>query len=249
MCDDSDQTGILGAANRYPDLCEQDPEAAHRVNVECSRALAKGASARRAFLIYISTDYVFPGTEGEAPYEADAEPRPVNKYGELKREGEVAVLEATQDTGMGIVLRLPLLYGSATKNSESAVNSLIDVIWKAQDEKAGIKMDDWALRYPTNTEDVARVCRDIVIKYVKEMKQIKELPKILQFSSEDRMTKYEMCEKLADVLGLSLAGMVRDQRGNDPNSPVKRPYDAHLSTKALQDLGINVKTMDFTAWW
>ena len=132
------------------------------------------------------------------------------------------------------------------------MNTLIDTIEKAQDEKAGIKMDDWAQRYPTNTEDVARVCRDIVIKYlktVKEKRTTKHLPKILQFSSEDRMTKYEICEKLAEVLGLSLVGMVRNKEGNDPNASVQRPYDTHLSTKELKDMGVDVRTVNFVTWW
>lgn len=147
---------------------------------------------------------------------------------------------------------MPVLYGTAKDNSESAVNTLIDTIEKAQDEKAGIKMDDWAQRYPTNTEDVARVCRDIVIKYlktVKEKRTTKHLPKILQFSSEDRMTKYEICEKLAEVLGLSLVGMVRNKEGNDPNASVQRPYDTHLSTKELKDMGVDVRTVNFVTWW
>ena len=167
----------------------------------------------------------------------------------MKRDGELAVLEATKKTGLALVLRVPVLYGTASNNSESAVNTLVDSVWKAQDENAGIKMDDWAQRYPTNTEDVARVCRDIVIKYVKDKEQLKKMPKILQFSSEDRMTKYEICEKLAEVLGLSLVGMIPNKEGNDPNSPVQRPYDTHLSTKTLKELEINVKTMDFVAWW
>ena len=167
----------------------------------------------------------------------------------MKRDGELAVLETTKDTGLGVVLRVPVLYGTANNNSESAINTLIDSVWKAQDENAGIKMDDWALRYPTNTEDVARVCRDIVIKYVKAKDELRKLPKILQFSSEDRMTKYEICEKLAKVLGLPLAGMTRNKQGNDPNASVQRPYDTHLSTKVLKELGIDVSTMDFVAWW
>ncbi|KAI9933074.1 hypothetical protein ASPWEDRAFT_42829 [Aspergillus wentii DTO 134E9] len=243
------QIVIHCAANRSPDLCDKDPEAARRVNVDATRALAEETNATGALLIYISTDYVFPGTEGDAPYQVDAETRPPNLYGQLKRDGELAVLEATRDTGLGVVLRVPVLYGSAKSNSESAVNTLVDAVWKAQDENAGVKMDDWSLRYPTNTEDVARVCRDIVIKYVKEKRRIKELPKILQFSSEDRMTKYEMSEKLAEVLGLSLAGMERNKQGNDPNASVQRPYDTHLSTEALKELGIDVSTQDFVAWW
>jgi dTDP-4-dehydrorhamnose reductase len=238
-----------GAANRSPDLCDKDPDQARRVNVEATRTLANETNACGAFLVYISTDYVFPGTEGEAPYAADAPTKPPNLYGQLKRDGELAMLEATRDTGLGVVLRIPVLYGSAKSHSESAVNTLVDAVWKAQDENAGVKMDDWSIRYPTNTEDVARVCRDIVIKCVRERSRLKEMPKILQYTSEERMTKYEICEKLAEVLGLPLAGMVRNKQGNDPNAAVQRPYDTHLSTKELQELGIDVRTMEFTAWW
>lgn len=211
--------------------------------------MAELTSARGALLIYISTDYVFPGKEGEAPYEADAPTNPPNAYGQMKRDGEQVVLEATKKTGLGLVLRVPVLYGIADSNSESAVNTLVDAVWKAPDANAGIKMDDWAQRYPTNTEDVARICRDIVIKYVKDKEHLMKMPKILQFSSEDRMTKYEICEKLAEVLGLSLNGMVRNKEGNDPNASVQRPYDTHLSTKTLKELDINLQTVDFVSWW
>ncbi|KAG2412952.1 hypothetical protein HFD88_010511 [Aspergillus terreus] len=237
------------AANRSPDLCDKDPDQARRLNVDATRALAKETVARNAFLIYISTDYVFPGKEGEAPYEVDSPTNPPNLYGQLKRDGEIAVLEETKDTGLGIVLRVPVLYGPAKSNSESAVNTLVDAVQKSQDENARVTMDDWAQRYPTNTEDVARVCRDIIIKYIKERSRIKQLPKVLQFSSEDRMTKYEICEKLAEIMGVSLGGMIRNQQGNDPNASVQRPYDTHLSTKALQELGIDVRTVDFVTWW
>ncbi|KAK1149034.1 hypothetical protein N8T08_007711 [Aspergillus melleus] len=243
------QVVIHCAANRSPDLCEKDPEKARRVNVEATRTLAEATAASGALLIYISTDYVFPGKEGDAPYEADAATNPPNLYGQLKRDGELAVLEATKESSLGIVLRVPVLYGTAKDNGESAVNTLVDAVWKSQDETANVGMDDWALRYPTNTEDVARVCRDVVIKCIKERAQKRTLPTILQFSSEDRMTKYEICEKLAEVLGLSLAGMKRNKQGNDPNASVQRPYDTHLSNKALQDLGIDVGTVDFVAWW
>lgn len=210
--------------------------------------MAKECQSRGAFLIYISTDYVFPGTEGDAPYEANAQTNPPNMYGQLKLDGEKAVLETT-NPGVGVVLRVPVLYGNAKENSESAINTLVDTVKKATDENAGIKVDDWSQRYPTNTEDVARVCRDIVIKYLREKEKRKDFPRILQFSSEDRMTKYEICQKLAQVLGVATPGMIANKQGNDPNAGVVRPYDTHLSTKLLTELGIDVRTMDFIAWW
>jgi hypothetical protein len=61
------------------------------------------------------------------------------------------------------VMRVPVLYGSVAAdkgNGESAVTCLMDVVMKSQDRGQGgrVKMDHWALRYPTNTEDVGRVC-------------------------------------------------------------------------------------------
>lgn len=128
-------------------------------------SLASACAARDILLIYISTDYVFPGKPGDAPYEADAKPAPPNMYGQTKLDGEQATLEAFDEAGKrgsGVVLRVPVLYGDAEMPGESAVNVLMDAVWKAQDGKGDggrIKMDHWALRYPTNTEDVGRVCK------------------------------------------------------------------------------------------
>jgi S-adenosylmethionine synthetase len=136
------------------------------------------------------------------------------------------------------------------KNSESAVNTLMDVLWQAQEAKASIKMDDWAQRYPTNTEDVGRVCKDIAEKYLNTPPEDRgKLPTILQFSSGDRLTKYQICEIFAEIMGLPIDGLVANKEGNDPKAAAQRPYDTHLSTKSLKELGIDVSTMDFKAWW
>lgn len=148
-----------------------------------------------------------------------------------------------------MVLRVPVLYGKVEENKESAINVLMDVLWKSQDRDAHIKMDDWAQRYPTNTEDVARVCLDTARKYLDDGNARDSGPKILQFSSEDRMTKYEICQLFGEIMGLPLDGITADKEGGDPQADVQRPYDTHLSTRALRDIGIDVRTQDFTAWW
>ncbi|KAK6498752.1 hypothetical protein TWF481_011326 [Arthrobotrys musiformis] len=229
------------AAEKSPDRCASDPLGTKTLNIAASQILAEQTAARGIVLVYISTDYVFDGTPGQAPYEADAETCPPNFYGETKRDGEIAVIGASDRT---VVLRVPLLFGSGD-NSESAVNILIDTIWN-KSGKEKVDMDHWAIRYPTNTEDVARVLKDIAEKYTSE--DPNTLPKILQFSSEDKCTKYEICQRLAQILGLPMPHIIANS-AVDPNPSVKRPYDCHLSTKALKDLGINVTTMDFEAWW
>ena len=103
---------------------------------------------------------MFPGKPGDAPYQADAATGPTNLYGQTKLDGEHAVLKefkAAGKDGLGVVLRVPVLYGDADMPNESAVNVLMDAVWKAQKGEK-VQMEHWALRYPTNTEDVGRVC-------------------------------------------------------------------------------------------
>lgn len=209
--------------------------------------MAQAARSRSILIIYISTDYVFAGKAGEAPYEADTAPNPTNLYGQTKLAGEKAVLEVCENTGMGVVLRVPVLYGHAETPAESAVNVLVDAVWKAQEKDAHVSMDDWSLRYPTNTEDVAGVLVDIAARYLVADEARVAMPKILQFSSEQRYTKFQMCQALAEILGLPLTGMVA--QSGAPAGSAPRPYDTHLSTKALKSLGIDVRTMKFEDWW
>jgi S-adenosylmethionine synthetase len=208
-------------------------------------------------------------------------------YGETKHDGEKAVLgeyKKAGKEGWGVVLRVPVLYGQAESPSESAINVLMDAVWKAQEKDATVHIDHLALRYPTNTEDVGRVCQgtsfykphpfpifvflthfplrvtltqfcgasdtfaDIAAKYIGTSDKA-TLPTILQFSSEDKFTKYEITQLFAEIMGLSPANIKPNTEGNDPNATVQRPYDCHLSTKSLGDIGIPVHTQDFTAWW
>ncbi|EXJ92107.1 dTDP-4-dehydrorhamnose reductase [Capronia epimyces CBS 606.96] len=240
------------AADRQPDSCTKNPEAAHRLNVTATAHLAQLAAEHGSFLIYISTDYVFPGVAGHAPYKATDKPQPTNVYGQTKLDGEKAVLAAYPSPHSSVVLRVPVLYGPAEQNKESAVNILMDALYKSQTEK--VKMDDWAIRYPTNVEDVARVCVDIAKYYTAAAaaattKQ-EGLPRILHITSEDRMTKYEICKVFADIMGLPIDGVVPDKDGGKPGPDgTLRPYDTHLDTSDLKKLGIDVATVDFVAWW
>ena len=79
------------AAERRPDVVENHPDTASQLNVDASGNLAKEAAAIGAFLIYISSDYVFDGTN--PPYREEDIPNPLNLYGKTKLEGEKAVLE------------------------------------------------------------------------------------------------------------------------------------------------------------
>lgn len=77
------------------DLAEDEPERCMRVNADGTRNVAEACRELGAKLLYVSTDYVFPGT-GEKPWETDDPTGPLNVYGESKLAGEAAVKELVE---------------------------------------------------------------------------------------------------------------------------------------------------------
>jgi dTDP-4-dehydrorhamnose reductase len=80
---------VHSAALTAVDFCEANPEKARGANVELTLLLRDFAQLRKRKLIYISTDYVFPGeTNG---YTEESPTKPINVYGKTKLAGEQIV--------------------------------------------------------------------------------------------------------------------------------------------------------------
>ncbi|KAI9889196.1 MAG: hypothetical protein M1814_005712 [Vezdaea aestivalis] len=235
------QVVIHCAANRSPESVAASPDAARALNVDATASLASATGSRRIMLIYISTDYVFPGRKGEAPYEFTQKTEPANLYGLTKRDGEKKILELCPDA-LGMVLRVPVLYGKGL-NEESSINVLVDAVKKLQGGEK-VKMDHWARRFPTCTSDVGRVLVDIT-NFYRRCEQF--LPRILHFSGPECFTKYEMASLFADILGVDASGLVKDVP--EEGEGVNRPFDTQLGTASLQGIGISRAAEDFRGWW
>lgn len=83
-----------------------------QVNGDGTRNVAAAAKRVGAKLVYISTDYVFDGTNpGE--YQVDDPTNPKNEYGKAKLAGEQAVKEETDDY---YIIRTSWVFGKYGKN-------------------------------------------------------------------------------------------------------------------------------------
>jgi S-adenosylmethionine synthetase len=126
----------------------------HQLNISVPNTLAQlSTSSSNPFtLVYISTDYVFPGNAPPAGYATTDQTEPLQLYGETKLAGEQALVAVEKESidlvGRRVILRVPVLYGPCEKPSDSAVNILLDVVKDNSGKE--YKMDHWAVRYPTN---------------------------------------------------------------------------------------------------
>jgi dTDP-4-dehydrorhamnose reductase len=222
---------VVTAAERRPDVCEQDPDTAYALNVDALRIISDAARSVDAWVLALSTDYVFDGTQ--PPYHVYDRPNPLNAYGRSKLDGERALLSGTAQS---CVLRVPLLYGPVQDWSESAVTTLVPAIRasSADLENAPAAMDAWATRYPTYTPDVAVVIRQLLERH----ENGNAFCGICQWSGSEPMTKFEMAKRIATALGIN-ANLTSQATPTD-NTP--RPKDCHLSSATLEGLGIGQRT-------
>lgn len=109
------------AAFTRVDDCEDAREECFKVNAYGAGVVAAAAREAGAFLVHLSTDYVFDGAT-RVPYGEDAPCRPLSAYGRSKWEGERRV-RATG--GECAVVRTAWLFGAGGVNFVAKVISKI----------------------------------------------------------------------------------------------------------------------------
>jgi dTDP-4-dehydrorhamnose reductase len=220
---------VVTAAERRPDVCENDPVLARALNVDALGFIASAAQEIGSWILSISTDYVFDGTQ--PPYQPDDAPNPLNAYGRSKLDGEQALLRSS---ARSCVLRLPLLYGPVIDWGESAVTSLTPAIVASARGVAPAVMDAWATRYPTFTPDVA-----VAIRQLLERHEIGEsVTGVMHWSGDEPMTKFDIAQRIAQVLNVD--AQITAERSPIDTTP--RPRNCHLASDALEVLKIGQRT-------
>ena len=216
------------AAERRPDQSETTPDATMRLNVEATARLAKWSAANGAWMVFISTDYVFDGVT--PPYGTAAPTNPLNLYGRSKRDGELAVWAETSDA---CVLRVPVLYGDVEALGESVVTDLARQILEAKGN--ALMLDAWATRYPTCADDLAVTLRQMVERRLVQP----DFRGTFHWSGAEPFTKFGMGCAIAKILGINPDTLTPDPH---PPSGAPRPKDCHLDCSDLEHLGIGQRT-------
>lgn len=232
---------IHAAAERRPDIVDTNPESALAINVSATRMIAETCARVGAFVLYISTDYVFDGSN--PPYFPDSPVNPLNEYGRLKLEGERRVIEAMsagQASPRAAILRIPLLYGPVERLDECSVTELAALLKKREP----CPVEHWAQRYPLHVDDVAEAILRIIDAETSNPEGFASaragcgLPVFL-LSGKTAYTKYEMLMIMARVLGIDASFAWPNPA---PPSGAPRPKDCRMDTGLIESFGYRQRT-------
>ena len=139
------------AAYTKVDLAEDEPEKCWAVNVDGTRNIAEACRELGAKMVYISTDYVFPGT-GDRFYEPTDPVGPVNTYGRSKLAGELAVQSLLDKY---FIVRISWVFG---KNGNNFVKTML----RLAETRTELNVVCDQIGSPTYTADLAPLLCDMV---------------------------------------------------------------------------------------
>jgi len=205
---------IHSAAYTAVDLAEQEPDIANVVNHLATAEIAKYAGENSVKLIYISTDYVFPGDKDEALSE-DLPTDPINIYGATKLKGELAVQEFCNDA---IIIRTAWVYSTFGKNFVKTMLNLMN----SRDE---INVVSDQIGSPTYAYDLAILIKDII-------ENGKWVAGIYHYSNEGRISWYDFAKEIRDQSDLDCK--VNPIPNASYPTPANRPHYSLLSKEKVK---------------
>ena len=203
------------AAYTAVDRAEDEPELCAAVNSMGTRVLAECCRELDAKLLYISTDYVFPGG-GCEPYEVRDETGPLNVYGRTKLEGEQAVRECLEAY---FIVRISWVFGLHGRNF---VRTMLDL--GAKDPAPRITGDQFGS--PTYTRDLAPLLCDMVLT---------ERYGVYHATNEGICTWAEFAQEIFRQAGMAVS--VTPRKAAERPSRAVRPQNSRMSKKSLTDAG------------
>ncbi len=209
------------AAYTAVDACETD-RACWKVNAEGPKHLAEWAAANGAFLVHVSTDYVFDGQKPlfEACLESDPT-GPVSEYGRSKLAGEQAVLESGANAA---ILRTAWLYGA---NGKNFLKTMLRLTLQNPGKEFKVVNDQFGS--PTWSHTLARQIAGVVEA---------EASGVFHATSDGYCSWFDLACSFLEEMGIEHHFIPCSS--DEYPTPAKRPANSILENSHAKQLGINV---------
>lgn len=219
---DNDIDGIVNcAAFTAVDKAEGNVELCTKLNADAPAYLAEAVGKRNGWMIQVSTDYVFDGTN-HAPYVETSLTCPNSVYGETKLSGERNVM-AHCDNSM--IIRTAWLYSTFGNNFVKTMMKL-----GREKDQLGVIFDQ--VGTPTYARDLAVVIMVAINNGIKKG--------VYHFSNEGVISWYDFTKAIHRIAGITSCD-VRPLHTSEYPTPAARPaYSVLDKTKIKEAYGIDI---------
>lgn len=213
------------AAYTAVDACETDP-LCWKVNADGPKHLAEWAAANGAFLIHISTDYVFAGDKPLFQSLEESEtPAPVSEYGKSKLAGEQAILASGAQAA---ILRTAWLYGA---NGKNFLKTMLRLALQNPEKEIRVVNDQFGS--PTWSHTLARQIAAVIEA---------QATGVFHATSEGYCSWFDLASRFLQLMDVPHR-IVPCTTAEYP-TPAKRPANSILENAALKKAGLNL----FAGW-
>ena len=197
------------------DRAEETPEECRTVNVEGTRNIAMVCKELGAKMLYISTDYVFPGN-GEQFYEPNDPTGPLSVYGRTKLEGELVVQNLLEQY---FIVRTSWVFG---RNGNNFVKTMLQLA----ETRMEVSVVRDQIGSPTYTVDLAPLLYEMIAS---------EKYGIYHATNEGVCSWAEFAEEIFRLAGKN----VRVNAISTSEYPTKavRPLNSRMSKDKLAQMG------------
>ncbi|MHC4060136.1 MAG: dTDP-4-dehydrorhamnose reductase [Planctomycetota bacterium] len=202
------------AAYTNVDGAESETEMAYRVNAEAVGRLGALAKRAGAWVLHISTDFVFDG-KAETPYVETDPSNPINAYGKSKLVGEQLLVESGC---RHCIMRTEWTYGL---HGDNFVTKLIR---RAEASKELNVVDD-QIGSPTATTEVAQTICELLPGKPEG---------IFHFASDGYVSRYEMAKFVFDRISMDVN--ILPCKSSDYVTAAERPLSSRFDCTKIKAL-------------
>lgn len=202
------------------DKAEECIEIVKKINIDGVRYIAESAEEIGAKMVYISTDYVFPGN-GNKFYEVNDQTGPRNVYGQTKLEGE----KAAKACSKLFIVRISWVFGING-------NNFIKTMLKLGENHKELSIICDQIGSPTYTYDLSKLLCDMI-----------ETDKYGTYhaTNEGVCSWAEFAATIFEEVHINVVihpVTTKEYYGNKPNQAI-RPLNSRLSKKSLDQAGFD----------
>jgi dTDP-4-dehydrorhamnose reductase len=217
------------AAYTAVDKAESDVDKAYLINSNAVGLLSEYAQDNDAWLIHISTDYVFDGMQN-VPYKENDYPNPLSIYGKSKLSGE----KLLYDNEKYIIIRTSWLYSSFG-------NNIVKTILRLSSSHDSISFVTDQIGSPTYAADLADAIIKILVSLGSDWDNT-EFSGIYHFADEGVCSWYDFACNIVTINRIPCK--VNPIETSQYPTPAKRPaYSVLNKSKIKSTFGLEIP------WW